>query len=336
MTNQTTIAVLGAGRWGKHLVRNFHQHSQARLQAVVDPNSERLAAVKQRYNLDARVTLTSDWQSVLPQVEAVAIATPASTHYSLIKAALEHKCHVLAEKPLTLEPNQCWELYHFAEQQQRQLVVDHTYLFNPAVVRGKEVVSSGCLGELRYGYAARTNLGPVRQDVDAMWDLAIHDITIFNSWLGEIPVRVRAWGTTWLQAGNRDVVWAELTYPSGFQATIHVSWNNPDKQRRLGVVGSQGTLIFDEMLTETPLRIEYGSFAQKGDRFMPVDVRREVVQLEAAEPLGKVCDHFLACVRENRRSGISSGQVGAELVAILRAIAESLKQQGQAMEISDC
>ncbi|MBC6477333.1 MAG: Gfo/Idh/MocA family oxidoreductase [Hormoscilla sp. GM7CHS1pb] len=336
MTNQTTIAVLGAGRWGNHLVRNFHQHPQARLLAVVDPNSERLAAVQERYNLDARVTLTSDWQSVLPQVEAVAIATPASTHYSLIKAALEQNCHVLAEKPLTLDNNECRSLCHLADQLQLQLVVDHTYLFNPAVVRGKEVVSSGCLGELRYGYAARTNLGPVRQDVDAMWDLAIHDITIFNSWLGEIPVRVRAWGTTWLQAGLADVVWVILTYPSGFQATIHVSWSNPDKQRRLGVVGSQGSLIFDEMLTETPLRIEYGSFAQKGDRFMPVDVRREVVQVEAAEPLGKVCDHFLACVHANRRSDISSGQVGAQLVAILRAIAESLNQQGQPIEISDC
>jgi predicted dehydrogenase len=290
--------------------------------------------VQERYKLDASVTLTSDWQSVLPQVEAVAIATPAQSHYSLIKAALEHKCHVLAEKPLTLEPNQCWELYHFSEQQQRQLVVDHTYLFNPAVVQGREVVSSGCLGELRYGYAARTNLGPVRQDVDVLWDLAIHDIAILNSWLGENPVRVQANGNSWLQAGLADVVWANLIYESGFQATLHLCWSNPDKQRRLSVVGSQGSLIFDEMLTETPLRIEYGSFAEKGDRFVPVDVRREVVQVEAAEPLGKVCDHFLACARENRRSGISSGQVGAELVATLRAITESLNQQGQAIAIA--
>lgn len=333
MTNQTTIAVLGAGRWGNHLVRNFHQHPQARLLAVVDPNSERLAAVQERYKLDASVTLTSDWQSVLPQVEAVAIATPASTHYSLIKAALEQKCHVLAEKPLTLEPNECWELCHLAEQLQLQLVVDHTYLFNRAVMRGQEVVSSGCLGELRYGYAARTNLGPVRQDVDAMWDLAIHDIAIFNNWLGETPVMVQANGNSWLQAGLADVVWVKLIYESGFQATIHLCWSNPDKQRRLSVVGSQGSLIFDEMLTETPLRIEYGSFVEKGDRFVPVDVRREVVQVEAAEPLGKVCDHFLACTRENRRSDISSGQVGAELVAILRAITESLNQQGQAIAI---
>ncbi|MBO1350663.1 MAG: Gfo/Idh/MocA family oxidoreductase [Hormoscilla sp. GUM202] len=333
MTNQTTIAVLGAGRWGNHLVRNFHQHPQARLLAVADPNWERLVAVKQRYNLDAKVTLTSDWQSLLPQVEAVAIATPAKSHYRLIKAALEHKCHVLAEKPLTLEPDKCLELSHLAEQQQRQLVVDHTYLFNPAVVRGKEVVSSGCLGELRYGYAARTNLGPVRQDLDALWDLAIHDIAIFNSWLGETPVRVQANGNSWLQAGLADVVWVKLIYESGFQATLHLCWSNPDKQRRLSLVGSQGSLIFDEMLTETPLRIEYGSFAEKGDRFVPVDVRREVVQVEAAEPLGKVCDHFLACVGENRRSGISSGQVGAQLVAILRAITESRDRQGQPISI---
>lgn len=335
MTNITGIAVVGVGRWGVHLVRNFLQHPHARLVAIADSNPEYLAAVRERYQLDESVVLTSNWQSALqmPEVEAVAIATPAATHYNLIKAALESRRHVLAEKPLTLDKNQCLELCGFAEQQQRQLFIDHTYLFNPAVVGGKKVIESGCLGELRYGYAARTNLGPVRQDVDAMWDLAIHDIAIFNSWLGEVPVSVRATGMSWLQNDLADVAWVKLTYKSGFEATIHVCWLNPDKQRRLSVVGSRGTLVFDEMLRDEPLTIHYGQFECQGERFIPIDLRREVVSLEAAEPLGKVCDHFLSCVRENRRSPISSGWVGSELVGILNALAESLARQGQPISI---
>lgn len=335
MKQATGIAVFGVGRWGVHLVRNFLQHPDARLVAIADLNPEHLTAVRDRYHLSENIVLTQDWQSVLeiPEVEAVAISTPATTHYNLIKAALESGCHVFVEKPLTLDKNQCLELCQFAEQQQRQLFIDHTYLFNPAVVGGKKVMESGCLGQLRYGYAARTNLGPVRQDVDAMWDLAIHDLAIFNNWLGELPASVRATGMRWLQKDLADVVWVKLMYKSGFEATIHVCWLNPDKQRRLCVVGSQGTLVFDEMLKEEMLAVHYGQFKCEGDRFIPVDQHREIVHLEAAEPLGKVCHHFISCVRENRRSPISSGWVGSELVSVLNALTKSLNEQGQPITI---
>ena len=275
------IAVIGVGRWGVHLLRNFLAHPQVSVVAVVDPHPERLAAVKQQFNLDENILLTTQWQDLqqVPGLTAVAIATPASTHYALIKDALKQGYHVLAEKPLTLDPVECRELCQLAEQQHLILMVDHTYLFHPAVEQGQAVVQAGKLGDLRYGYATRTHLGPVRQDVDALWDLAIHDIAIFNNWLGQVPVKVQATGTVWLQRrirqeatcylpsspssqGLADLVWVTLTYPDGFQAYIHLCWLNPDKQRRLGVVGSLGSLIFDEMSPSSPLTLLHGEFAQ--------------------------------------------------------------------------
>jgi predicted dehydrogenase len=358
MTNQIGIAVIGAGRWGVHLVRNFLEHSQARLVAVIDPDPDRLVALTQRFSFDDSVILATDWSSLPPppNLMAVAIATPATTHYSLITTALKQGYHVLAEKPLTLAVTESQELCRLAATQQRQLVVDHTYLFHPAVQRGREVVQSGDLGELRYGYAARTHLGPVRPDVDALWDLAIHDIAIFNHWLGEIPTQVQAQGNIWLQTrspdpdyfpqGLADLVWVTLVYPSGFQAVVHLCWLNSDKQRRLSVVGSQGTLIFDELLTEAPLTIQHGQLQPTVGKalgqtdeapltyYTPIEQRREVLSLELGEPLQQVCSHFLDCVRRNTPSAISPGQVGTELVQVLNALTESLNHAGQLIHLS--
>lgn len=340
----TKIAVLGGGRWGVHLVRNFLEHPGATVAAVVDSDEERLAALLKRFELEDSVVLATSWETVreLPGLEAVAIATPASTHYPLIADALRQGYHVLAEKPLTLDPAECVELCRLAEKQQRQLVVDHTYLFHPAVERGKTVLETGILGDLRYGYATRTNLGPVRYDVDALWDLAIHDIAIFNNWLAETPIQVQATGRVWLQENSsnspiqnlHDLVWVTLTYPRGFSAFIHLCWLNADKQRRLAVVGSQGTLIFDELSPETPLTIQHGSFDVSGNRFNPVNQRCEELSFEAAEPLARVCDRFLTCIKQNKPSSISSGWTGAELVNILTALTSSLKLGGIPISIN--
>lgn len=323
------VALLGVGRWGSHWLRHLQSHSQAELVAVVDASANRLDDLVNQYKFE-QTLITTDWQAALqlPELEAVVVATPAAVHYSLIKAALERGCHVLAEKPLTLRPSEAFQLCHLAEQQQRQLVVDHTYLFHPAVQQGRAVVRQS-LGELRYGYAARTHLGPVRQDVDALWDLAIHDIAIFNYWLNAAPVEVQAQGLNWLQAGLADLVWVKLTYPSGFEATVHLCWSNPDKQRRLSLVGDQAALLFDE-LAETPLTLLQGHFAE---HFTPSGLAQQTIALEPIEPLQAVCSHFLDCVQQNRASDISSGWLGATLVKILAALTESLQQNGQPVAI---
>lgn len=375
------IAVLGAGRWGVNLIRNFLNHPNSQVLAVVDPNRDSLVAVQKQFNLDASVILAADWSQVqaLPGLEAVAIATPASTHYTLAAAALQQGYHVLAEKPLALNLTEAIELCQLAEKQQRQLFVDHTYLFHPAVARGQRIIQQHQLGKLRYGYAQRTHFEPVRHDVDALWDLAVHDIAIFNTWLEQTPILVRAIGTVfpkeevgWKSSdvrrkkeeginkeaateienqfapslltvnpaeGLADLVLVTLTYPDGFQAFIHLCWLNPDKQRRLTVVGSLATLIFDEMSPETPLIVQRGTSdcgREENNSFesaiapQPHSLRhREVLNLESAEPLQRVCDRFLNCVQTNTPCPTSSGSASVALIRILSTLSKSLELGGQ-------
>ncbi|MFB2770316.1 Gfo/Idh/MocA family protein [Pelatocladus sp. BLCC-F211] len=356
MTNQIKIAVVGVGRWGVHLLRNFLEHPQVMVAAVVDPNPECLAKIKRQYfsnnTTNNHVLFTTEWLEIkqIIDLDAVVIATPASTHYSLIHDALDWGYHVLAEKPLTLDPTECHKLCQLAQKQQRQLMVDHTYLFHPAVERGQTFVQAGELGDLRYGYACRTHLGPVRQDVDALWDLAVHDIAIFNAWLGQQPVSVKASGRVWLHGGHggqggisplsplsplslskrlADLVWVTLTYANGFQAYIHLCWLNADKQRRLVVVGSRGSLIFDEMSAVSPLTLLHGELEVQGSNYIPINQSQQVLQIEKNEPLKRVCDRFVSCVHNNSPCPVSSGWVGTQLVNILAALTESLNQDGK-------
>lgn len=261
------------------------------------------------------------------------VATPASTHYPLIADALQFGCHVLSEKPLTLDPKECLELTQLAQQKQRVLLIDHTYLFHSVVQKGQEVIQSKRLGQLRYGYASRTHLSPVRQDVDALWDLAIHDITIFNEWLGQTPVQVQAKGTVWLQTNLADIVWLTLTYPDGFEAYIHLCWLNPDKQRRLTVVGTQGSLIFDELSLNTPLTLQRGYLEQQNELFIPMGQSSEVIAVDKTEPLKAVCEYFLQIVDKQTSFYKSSGQVATELVQILSCLSLSLQQNGKVISI---
>lgn len=356
------IAVLGAGRWGVNLIRNFIEHPNSEVLAVVDPNRDSLVAVQKQFNLHPSVILATDWSQIeaLPGLDAVAIATPASTHYTLATAALQQGYHVLVEKPLALNLCEAIELCKLAQKQQRQLFVDHTYLFHPAVDRGQTIIQQHQLGTLRYGYAQRTHFEPVRHDVDALWDLAVHDIAIFNTWLEQTPILVRATGTVFPKSevksqeeeainqaeGLADLVWVTLTYPDGFQAFIHLCWLNPDKQRRLTVVGSLGTLIFDDMSPSTPLILQRGGSNRGGDEDNfgesalakpskrigqpPTNLRyREVLNLEPAEPLRRVCDRFLNCVQTNTPCPSSSGAASVELIRILGTLSKSLELGGQ-------
>lgn len=338
------IVVLGAGRWGTHLIRNFLDHPEAQVLAVADPHAERLQTLAKRLSLKPTVLLTTDWQVALKTngVDGVAIATPASTHFELAQAALAQNCHVLIEKPLTLNGQDGLALCQLAAQHQRQLVVDHTYLFHPAVQHGKLAIDAGQIAEPRYGYAARTHLSPIRHDVDVLWDLAIHDIAIFNYWLGQSPIRVQAHGTLWLQGntpdqtlfpqGLSDLVWLNLTYSNGFQASIHLCWCNPDKQRRLCVVGSRGTLIFDE-LASPPLTIQPGWVEPSDEGYTPIHQPVQYLPVEPVEPLYRVCSHFLRCVQHNAPSPISSGWTGLQLVQILQALTQSLNQDGRPIDL---
>jgi len=339
------VGIFGAGRWGSHLIRNFGGAARAEVIAVADPYAPALERVGSL--LEENPLLTTDWRELLatPGLEAVVVATPAATHYEVIESALKQGLHVLAEKPLTLTPSECETLCWLAKASDRQLMVDHTYLFHPAVAAGYRLIQAGALGQLRYGYASRTHLGPIRQDVDALWDLAIHDIAIFNHWLGLGPTLVQAQGQICLQPhlqtplspqGLADTVWAQLQYPfpslqagtAGLSVNLHFSWLNPDKQRKLVLVGDRGALIFDE-LAEEPLVLMQGRLEPEGQRILPVDQQRQVVEVSAQEPLKQMCEHFIDCARMNQVSPISSGAVGRDLVTVLSGLSQSLNEEGQ-------
>jgi predicted dehydrogenase len=331
------IAVLGLGRWGIHWLRNFLAAPKARVVSVADawPASlEKVAAL-----MPAEMPfLTTDWQAAIaqPGVEAVVIVTPAVTHFELITTALELGLHVLVEKPITVNSQEAIAASELADRQNKILMVDHTYLFNPAIQRGRSAIAAGICGEWRYAYGTRSHLGPVRQDVDVMWDLAIHDVVILNHWLGQLPVKVQAKATSWLQdSGLADTVWGTLTYPNGFEATMHWSWLNNDKQRRVGVVGQQGTLIFDELAAE-PLVCHQGQFAIQPQGFVPIEQNRQVLTYPVEEPLANACQHFLDCIRQQQPSNIANGWHGVELVQILESLAASMAQNGEPITIEYC
>ncbi|MEB3210176.1 MAG: Gfo/Idh/MocA family oxidoreductase [Leptolyngbyaceae bacterium] len=343
------IDLLGVGRWGTHVLRNFLELPQATVRAIADTCPDNLQRAADRFDFPPGLIITNQWQEAIATkgVEAVVIVTPASTHTEIIRTALDHDCHVLVEKPITLDIQEAEDLCALAQQKQRCLMVDHTYLFHPAVAAGHGVMQDGSIGAPRYGYASRTHLGPVRPDVDALWDLAIHDISIFNHWLGDRPCQVQAWGHTWLQPdsafpplfpnGLSDVVWATLTYPSGFQSTLHLCWSNPDKQRRLCLVGSDGTLVFDEMQHDQPLTLMKGHFTQEGRSFIPDGQCHRAIAVDSAEPLNQMCTHFLAQVRGGSQLQFpahhSDGVVGTDLIRVLTALSRSLNEGGRAIAI---
>ncbi|MBR8831274.1 MAG: Inositol 2-dehydrogenase/D-chiro-inositol 3-dehydrogenase [Chroococcopsis gigantea SAG 12.99] len=329
---KTKFGVIGVGRWGIHYVRNLLQNPQAQLTTIVDSCEDRLKYCLEQFGLESSgVKVTSQWQNI--EADAIVIATPATTHHALIKEVLTAGYHVLSEKPLTLNPGECLELIELAQQRGLILFTDHTYLFNNSVIEGKKVVESDRLGQLRYGYASRTHLGPVRQDVDALWDLAIHDIAIFNYWLGETPAKVKARGESWLQSGLSDLVWATLNYPSGFTVQIHLCWSNPDKQRRLALVGSEATLIFDELSPVSALTLQRGEFNRDGDAFYPINQSTEIIPVPKNEPLKTVCARFLDSITTKNIPVEASGETAAQLVEILHCLSRSLKNGGEEIKV---
>lgn len=328
------IAIIGVGRWGIHLLRNFLNHPLAAVVAIADSSSARLDYCQQHFTLSPeKVRLVNSWEDIRLQsdLDAVVIATPASSHYYLIKDALTLGYHVLAEKPLTLDPRQCQELTRLAQKQQKQLLVDHTYLYHPAIATAKQTLDSGILGKILYGYASRTHLGPVRQDVDVIWDLAIHDLAIFNHYLQETPKQVQAQVKTWLQPQLPDLGWLTLIYPSGVQAFIHLCWLNPDKQRRLSIVGTQGCLIFDEM-SPSPLILQSGYLESQPNSFVPTTISSQVLDVPPVEPLQQLCDRFLAQINSHTFDS-ESAHLATQLVTTLTCLTLSWQKDGQIIDV---
>ena len=341
MSRMLRIAILGAGHWGPNLIRSFHTHDASEVAWVVDRDPARLELTRQRYP-DIRVAAEALPALEDPDVDAVVVATPTITHYELALAALRHGKHVLVEKPITARTAEAEELCAFADRQGRVLMVGHVFLFNRAIRRVKEYLDEGRVGRVFYVAMVRTNLGPIRMDVNAAWDLAAHDIAIANYWLEAVPTHAAALGGSWINPGIEDAVFANLFYPNDIVANLHVSWLSPRKVRDITVVGEQGMLTFDDMNLSEPLRLydkrvtdqrtpgfidTFASFRtsiREGDILIP--------RVGASEPLKAECDHFLDCIATGARP-LADGWSGAAAVRVLEALTRSIAGGGRKEEV---
>lgn len=337
----TGIAVVGAGHWGPHLVRNFIDHGSSQVLWVVEQDERRRKAMGERF---PSVSLSGDLEDALDddRVDAMIVATPTTTHASIVTRALEAGKHVLVEKPISHSLAEAIGLCEMAEERGLVLMVGHVFLFNPAFRAAKAYIDEGGLGRVKYLSMVRTNLGPVRTDVNAAWDLASHDISIANYWLGGAPHSVSATGGSWLNTGVEDVVFATLAYPDGILVHIEASWLNPRKRRLISVIGSDRMLTVDDMELNEPIRIYnkgiVGTESEEitdtfaGFRSQIREGEIVIPHVTGGEPLKAECDDFLRRILGGD-GDVSDGRDGARVVAVLEAIDRSIEAGGATSEV---
>ena len=330
-SSTATLACVGAGYWGKNLVRVFSGLSDVRLKTVCDASPDVRKAVRDQYR---GVNVCAEYAEVLDdgEVEAVVLAVPAVRHFEAAKAALESGKHVYVEKPMTMCVSEAEELVELADRQGKLLMVGHLLEYHPAVELLKRLIDQGDLGEIYYLYSQRVNLGIVRRDESALWSLAPHDISILLFLLGQEPRSVSARGECYLQDGVEDVVFVNLHFADRRMAQIQLSWLDPHKIRQLTIVGSRKMAVFDDMETSEKVRIydkaaERDSYESYGDaitlRFGDV----LIPHINMAEPLRLEAQHFVQCVREGTQPR-SDGKDGLRVVRVLEAAQRSLEQSG--------
>jgi predicted dehydrogenase len=328
MKDKFVIAQIGCGYWGPNLLRNFSALKGCLVKNVVDASAERRAFVEANF---PRTVAVSDPKTVLadPEIDAVVIATPAASHFQLGLAALQAGKHIFVEKPLATTAAEVDELGRVAAKKKLTVMAGHTFIYNCAVRFVKKLIDDGELGEVRYIYSQRLNLGRIRSDIDALWNFAPHDISIIQYWLGNPePVSVSRQGMAYMQDGIDDVVFLSLTYPGKIMANIHVSWLDPQKVRKMIVVGSKKMVVYDDVADDKitiydkgidrravlgenmdfdhprPPEFNYRS----GDILLP--------QVKFVEPLRMEAEHFLDSIR-NKTTPLTGLHHAREVVAIL-------------------
>jgi predicted dehydrogenase len=332
------VGIVGAGYWGPNLIRNFMMLPSAEVVAVADTKPDRLQNIK---CLFPQIEVTSNYRNFFSmQLDAVVIATPPATHFRIAYDCLEHGLNVLVEKPLTLMSADAEELIELAEERNLTLMVGNTFEYNSAVQALRDLINTGELGDIYYIDAVRTNLGLFQPHVNAMWDLAPHDISILLYLLGKDPLSVSANGKPSIFRNIHDVVYLHLKFPDNVLAHVHVSWLNPCKVRRITVVGSKKMAVYDDVENLEKIKIydkgvealpyteSYGDFQcsyRYGDVVTPY--------IQHIEPLRVECQHFIDCI-VNHTQPRSDGWVGLRIVKVLEAASMSLQNDGEQRAIS--
>lgn len=329
-----SIGVIGCGYWGPNLIRNFAQLKDSEVLICADLDEGRLKHMKSLY---PHLEVTTDYTRLLARedIDAIVVATPPETHHKFTIEALEAGKHVFVEKPLAVTGAESAEMVAVAEKRGLTLMTGHTFVYTAAVNKIKELIQSGELGEVFYISTSRVNLGLFQKNINVIWDLAPHDVSILNYILDSTPEQVSAVGHSYIQPDVEDVAFLTFRYPRSVMAHIHVSWLNPNKIRKTTVVGSKKMLVYDDISPLEKIRIydkgvniqpHYDTFGEFqlsyrfGDIFIP--------KLDDSEPLKVECQHFLDCV-QGKATSRSSGQHGHEVVSVLETAMESIKQDGK-------
>ena len=322
------IAQIGVGYWGPNLLRNLLANRRCHVTAAVDQSHERLDYVHRLY---PTIRVSDKAEDILqdPHIEAVVIATPVATHYDLAVKILNAGKHVLVEKPMARSVSEVEEIGRISEEKGRVAMVGHTFLFNGAVRYVKRLIDSGELGDIRYVYSQRLNLGRIRSDVDALWNFAPHDISIIQYWLDDpTPLSVTKRGIDIIQSGIEDVVFLNIIYPHKIMANIHVSWLDPNKVRSMTVVGSRKMVVYDD-IAENKIAIydkgidrkaSLGEHMDYDNQPFPIFNYRSgdilLPRVDFQEPLSVEIDHFLDCI-ENGTKCMAGVEHAKKVVAIL-------------------
>jgi len=333
MSQGLSIGVVGLGYWGPNLARNFSQLNGCRLGGLCDSDDARLTKTRAAH---PGVPGYADFGAMLedPFLDAVAVATPVRQHFPLARAALLAGKHVLVEKPLAASTAECVELIELAERSRLSLMVGHTFLYSAPIRMIRKIIASGDLGEIRYINTQRLNLGLFQKDINVVWDLAPHDLSIILHLLGRIPISVNCQGNAHVTPGIEDVANLSLNFPNGEFATIQSSWLEPRKVRQMTIVGTRKMVTYDDIEPMEKIRIydarverppHYDNFGEfqyayhYGDSYIP--------RIEQSEPLRRMCEHFLESILQGTPP-LTCGERGLEVVRILEASSASLKANG--------
>lgn len=322
------VAVVGAGYWGKNLVRNFYELGN--LAAICDGNELLKPAFEEKY---PGVGFEPNYDRMLKNdaIDAVVLATPAVTHYHMAKQALTAGKHVYVEKPLALEVRDAEELIALADQKSLVLMVGHILQYHSAVIKLKELIDSGALGKIQYLYSNRLNIGKIRTEENILWSFAPHDISVILLLLNETPDWLFSSGGNYLQEKIADSTLTVLNFPTGVKAHIFVSWLHPFKEQKLVVVGDKKMAVFDDTIDEK-LRL-YAHTVEWQNR-VPIAAKAdaEIVPIEKSEPLKNECRHFVTCITEGKKPR-TDGREGLRVLKILNASQQSLDQAGAKIEL---
>ncbi len=335
-----SVGVIGCGHWGPNHIRIFSQLSGSQVLMCADLDEKRLTSLKALY---PSMETVRDYKVILnnPKIDAVVVAVPTNFHYRITQEALMAGKHVLCEKPLAMSAEECLSLGELAKQYGKLLMTGHIFVFNQGVVKLKEYITAGELGRIHYAHSERTNLGPFRYDVNALWDLAPHDISIFNFLFGSAPIAVSARGHKCLGGNLEDLAFATLDYPNNIMVNVHVSWLDPKKVRQLTVVGDKKMVAWDDLDIEGAIKL-YDKHVEKTDVYYETYGEFQLLSREGGitipkiginEPLKNQAQYFIDCIVKNQSPVLADAKQAADVVRTLAAIQESMNRKGESVKI---